>query len=113
LAISVPFLCHFIGNVNYLGWTDPGPPIFFMLEKSATKKRQTGHVNKTALKLDYFKSVEKYFVPMRIAMSLLSDWVSLQKKAAMNVLLGKSSLFRKRPDGLAFQHSGKFSIFFF
>jgi hypothetical protein len=26
---------------------------------------------------------------------------------------GKSSLFRKRPDGLTFQHSAKFSIFFF
>jgi hypothetical protein len=63
-------------------------------------------------KLKFYKSVEKNLVPMRIAMSLLSDWVSLPKKAAMNILLGKSSLFRKCPDGLAFQHSGKFSIFF-
>jgi len=56
---------------------------------------------------------EKYFVPMRVAMTLLSNWVSLQKKAAMNALPVKSSLFRKRPDGLNFQHSAKFSILFY
>ena len=34
------------------------------------------------------------------------------KRKKMNVLLGKSSLFRKCPDGFAFQHSGKFSTLF-
>jgi hypothetical protein len=39
----------------------------------------------------------KIFSANEGAMTLLSDWVSLQKKAALNVLPGKSSRFRKRP----------------
>ena len=47
------------------------------------------------------------------------DELRLEFKKSLKVFLevctekGKSSLFRKRPDGLIFQHSAKFSIFFF
>lgn len=47
------------------------------------------------------------------------DELRLEFKKSLKVFLevctekGKSSLFRKRPDGLTFQHSGKFSILFF